>query len=170
MKSVNRRLLLLWSAFAGMGAAGAANAATKKLEFSDLKKEADVNVLYHCDFGDQARFAQMLNNINNHLSVYEFDPFKAKVVIVTHAAGVKFFLKDLAGTPWEKETINPEHAVRMDALAKYGVEVYVCEITFKRMKMDIARLRDAPYLRIVASGVATVAELQGKGYAYLKVG
>jgi intracellular sulfur oxidation DsrE/DsrF family protein len=155
---------------AGMGAAGSAAAAPKRLEVGDFKKEADVNALYHCDFGDHARFAQMLNNINNHLSVYEFDPFKTKIVIVTHAAGVKFFLKDLAGTPWEKETINPEIAARMDALAKYGVEVYMCEITFKRLKIDMAKLKDAPYLRVVASGVATVAELQGKGYAYLKVG
>jgi uncharacterized protein len=170
MKSINRRLLLLWSAVAGMGAASAAGAAPKRLEFGDLKKEADVNALYHCDFGDQARFAQMLNNINNHLSAYEFDPFKAKIVIVTHAAGVKFFLKDLSGTPWEKETINPELNARVEALAKYGVEVYVCEITFKRLKIDMAKLSDAPYLRIVTSGVATVAELQGKGYAYLKIG
>jgi intracellular sulfur oxidation DsrE/DsrF family protein len=169
-KFAGERRLLLWSAIAGMGAAGAAGAAPKRLEFGDLKKEADVNVLYHCDFGDQARFGQMLNNVNNHLSVYEFDPFKAKIVIVTHAAGVKYFLKDLAGTPWEKETINPDLAARMDALAKCGVEVYICEITFKRLKIDMAKLRDDPYLRVVTSGVATVAELQGKGYAYLKVG
>jgi intracellular sulfur oxidation DsrE/DsrF family protein len=162
--------MLLWSALAGLATAGAAQAAPKKLEASDFKKEADVNVLYHCDFGDHARFAQMLNNINNHLSAYEFDPFKAKIVIVAHAGGVKFFLKDLVGSPWEKETINPEINARLDALAKYGVEAYLCEITFKRLKMDIAKLRDAPYVRIVSSGVATVAELQGKGYAYLKIG
>jgi intracellular sulfur oxidation DsrE/DsrF family protein len=136
----------------------------------EMKKEAETNVIYHCDFGDPARFAQMLNNVNNHLSVYEFDPFKVKIVIVAHAGGVKFFLKDLVGTPWEKETLDPELRKRMDALAKYGVEAHICEITFKRLKLDTAKIRDDEYLRMVPSGVATVAELQGKGYAYLKVG
>src|SRR5262245_42064679 len=108
MNKVSRRLMLLWSSLAGVGAASAAAAEPRKLGFGDLKKEAEVNVLYHCDFGDQQRFGQMLTNINNHLSVYDFDPFKAKVVIVTHGQGVKYFLKDLADTPWSKETLDPE--------------------------------------------------------------
>ena len=170
MPSINRRLLLLWSAVFGAGASSAAQAAPKPLGIGDLKKEAEVNVLYHCDFGDPNRFGQMLTNINNHLSVYDFDPFKAKIVIVTHGAGVKYFLTDLAGTPWEKDTIDPELIARVAALAKYGVEVYLCEITFKRQKIDLSKIREAAYLRMVGSGVATVAELQSKGFAYVKVG
>jgi uncharacterized protein len=170
MSAINRRLLLAWSALFGAGAASAAHAAPKPVGFGDFKKEAEVNVVYHCDFGDQNRFGQMLTNINNHLSVYEFDPFRAKIVIVTHGAGVKFFLTDLAGTPWEKDTIDPELTGRVAALAKYGVEVYLCEITFKRQKIDLSKIREAPYLRMVASGVASVAELQAKGYSYVKTG
>ena len=170
MQGINRRLLLLWSALAGVGTANAAKAAPSRLTSGEMKKEAEINALYHCDFGDPARFAQMLNNINNHLSVYEFDPFKVKIVIVAHAAGVKFFLKDLVGTPWEKDAVDPEINKRMEALAKYGVEAYICEITFKRLKLDTAKIREDKYLRLVASGVATVAELQTKGFAYLKVG
>lgn len=45
----------------------------------------------------------MLSNINNHLSVYEFDPMRIKVVVVAHGAGLKFFLSDLAGTPWPSQ-------------------------------------------------------------------
>jgi len=168
--SINRRLLLAWSALFGAGAAGAAQAAPKPVGFGEFKKEAEVNALYHCDFGDANRFSQMLTNINNHLSVYDFDPFKAKIVIVTHGAGVKFFLTDLAGTPWEKDTIDPELVARVAALAKYGVEVLLCEITFKRQKIDLSKIREAPYLRMVSSGVASVAELQAKGFAYVKVG
>ena len=47
-----------------------------KLDLGQLKKDTDVACLYHCDFGDQQRFSQMLTNINNHLSVYEFDAMR----------------------------------------------------------------------------------------------
>jgi intracellular sulfur oxidation DsrE/DsrF family protein len=168
MPSINRRLLLMWSALFSAGAASTAQATPKPLGFGEFKKEAEVNVVYHCDFGDPNRFSQMLTNINNHLSVY--DPFEAKIVIVTHGAGVKFFLTDLAGTPWEKDTIDPELTARVAALAKYGVEVFLCEITFKRQKIDLSKIREAPYLRMVTSGVASVAELQAKGFSYVKIG
>jgi intracellular sulfur oxidation DsrE/DsrF family protein len=55
-------------------------------------------------------------------------------------------------------------------LTKYGLEAYLCEITYKRLKIDPAKTRSEPFLKFVPSGVATVAELQGKGFAYLKVG
>jgi intracellular sulfur oxidation DsrE/DsrF family protein len=63
----------------------------------------------------------MLNNINNHLSVYEFDPMKIKVVVVAHGAGLKFFLQDLSSTPWEKDSIEPDLYKRFTGLSKYGV-------------------------------------------------
>jgi intracellular sulfur oxidation DsrE/DsrF family protein len=145
-------------------------AAPAKLDPTKVKKDTDVACLYHCDFGDPARFGQMLNNINNHLSVYEFDPFKVKIVVVAHAAGLKFFLDDLSGTPWEKETINEDLYKRFVGLSKFGVEAYLCQITYKRQNIDMAKTRNDPFLKFVPSGVATVAELQGKGFAYLKVG
>jgi intracellular sulfur oxidation DsrE/DsrF family protein len=145
-------------------------AAPEKLNLAQLKKDTDVACLYHCDFGDPRRFGQMLTNINNHLSVYEFDPFKAKIVIVAHGAGLKFFLEDLSGTAWENDKIDPELYKRMIALSKYGVEAYLCEITYKRQKIDMAKTRKDAFLKFVPSGVATVAALQGKGFAYLKVG
>ncbi len=169
---IDRRRLFAWTALIGLGAAAAARvrAQPKPLDPKDIKKDAEFATAYHCDFGAPERFGQMLNNVNNHLSVYDFDPFKAKIVIVAHAAGVKFFLKDLAGTPWDKETLAPELEQRMAALAKYGVEVLICRLTFQRLKLDIAKIRADGYIKLVPSGVATVAELQGKGFAYLKIG
>ena len=38
------------------------------------------------------------------------------------------------------------------------------------MALDLGRAKDVSYIRIVPSGVATVAQLQLKGFAYLKVG
>jgi hypothetical protein len=154
---------------AAIGASRAV-AAPDKLSLSDIKKDTDVACLYHCDFGDVGRFSQMLTNINNHLSAYEFDSLRVKLVIVAHGAGIKFFLADRSGTPWEKDQIDDEIYKRFVGLTKFGVEAYLCEITYKRQKIDMAKTRNDPFLKFVPSGVATVAELQGKGYAYLKVG
>ena len=99
-----------------------------------------------------------------------FDSFKLKVVVVAHGAGLKFFLDDLTGTPWEEDKIAPDLYSRFVGLTKYGVEGYLCQITYKRLNIDPAKTKKDPFLKFVPSGVATVAELQSKGFAYIKVG
>ena len=150
--------------------ASRAGAAPARVSLSDINKDTDIACLYHCDFGDPQRFSQMLTNMNNHLSAYEFDPMRLKLVIVAHGPGIKFFLSDRSGTPWEKEQIDEDIYKRFVGLTKFGVEAYLCEITYKRQQIDMAKTRDDPFLKFVPSGVATVAELQSKGFAYLKVG
>jgi uncharacterized protein len=46
----------------------------------------------------------------------------------------------------------------------------LCQITYSRLKIDPAKTRKDTFLKFVPSGVATVAELQAKGFGYLKVG
>ena len=146
------------------------HAAPEPLDMAALKKETDVACLYHCDFGDDRRFSQMLQNINNHLSAYDFDTLKVKIVIVAHGAGIKFFLHDLSATPWEEEKIDADIYKRFVGLTKFGVEAFLCQITYERLNIDPARTRSESFLRFVPSGVATVAELQAKGFGYLKIG
>jgi intracellular sulfur oxidation DsrE/DsrF family protein len=151
-------------------AASRAVAAPETLDLSKLTKDTDIACAYHCDFGDPRRFSQMLTNINNHLSVYEFDTLKVRIAIVAHGAGLKFFLADRSGTPWEKETIDPDLYKRVVGLSKFGVEVFLCKITYQRQKIDMAKTRTDKFLKFVPSGVASVAELQAKGWSYIKVG
>ncbi|WP_448583294.1 DsrE family protein [Thermocrinis sp.] len=145
-----------------------AHGSPKKLSFGDLRKEAKVNVVYHADFGQEKRFMGMLRNIRNHLSVYDNDPTQVKIVIVAHGEGVKFFMKNLTGSPWEKENIDTK-AIEQELrdLNIYGVESLICEITIKRLKLDAGKLYD--FCKIVPSGVGALGELQSKGYAYIKV-
>jgi intracellular sulfur oxidation DsrE/DsrF family protein len=171
IKSPSRRGFLGALAVSGATiAASRAAAAPDKLNLSELKKETDIACLYHCDFGDPNRFGQLLTNMNNHLSVYEFDNMRVKLVIVTHGAGVQFFLDGLTDTPWANNKIDPELYKRFTGLTKFGVEAYLCEITFKRNKIDLAKAKQDSFLKFVPSGVATVAELQAKGFGYIKVG
>ncbi|GAB6066066.1 DsrE family protein [Aquifex pyrophilus] len=141
--------------------------AVERLDFKDMEKKAEIDVIYHADFPQEKRFKTMLRNITNHLSVYNFNPFKIHIVVVAHGAGAKFFLKDLKGTKWEKEPIDQKAIkAKLEELRQYGVEFYVCGITVKRLK-----LRDKLYdfVKIVPSGVGSVAYLQKLGYAYIKV-
>lgn len=168
--TTTRRGMIGALAASGASLAGAALAAPAVLDIASVKKDTDFACLYHCDFGDPQRFSAMLQNMNNHYSAYEFDSFKLKLVMVVHSAGIKFFLDDLSATPWEKEAIDPDIYKRFTSLTKYGVEAYLCQITYRRLKIDPAKTRNDAFLKFVPSGVATVAELQSKGFAYLKVG
>lgn len=115
-----------------------------------------VKVVYHMN-EDVARAPQALRNVRNHLSA---DP-KAKIVMVTHAAGINFLMrdaKDANGNPFE---------VTVQDLKSQGVEFRVCEITLKQRNIQRSQLiEDVTY---VPSGVAEVSRLQSQeGYAYLK--
>jgi intracellular sulfur oxidation DsrE/DsrF family protein len=139
----SRRGILGALAASGAVAAAAERAASNPavLDVTALKKETDLACLYHCDFGDPQRFSQLLQNMLNHYSVYEFDTFKLKLVVVAHGAGLKFFLDDRTGTPWEKDNIDPALYQRFAGLAKYGAETYLCQITYKRLNIDLAKRR-----------------------------
>jgi intracellular sulfur oxidation DsrE/DsrF family protein len=168
----NRREVVGALAASGAVLASASGARSNPvaLDLGKLQKDTDIACVYHCDFGDPRRFSQMLQNMLNHYSAYEFDTFKLKLVLVAHGAGIKFFLDQLAGTPWEKETIDPDIYKRFVGLTKYGVEAYLCQITYQRLSIDPAKTRKDDFLKFVPSGVAAVAELQAKGFAYLKIG
>ncbi|MFN3852826.1 MAG: DsrE family protein [Phreatobacter sp.] len=171
MTDIDRRLLIGGAVMASAVAASAAPAAaTPMLQLADLKKEADTACLYHCDFGDPPRFVQMMTNIGNHYSAHGADPFALQLAIVAHGAGVKFFLESLEGTSWRDEAMVPQIFERVLAQAKNGLKVYLCDITFQRLNLDRSKVRRADFIAFVPSGVATVAALQSKGFAYLKVG
>lgn len=170
MDDLHRRALLGGALIAGAGTVSQAMAAHKQLALADLKKEADTACVYHCDFGEPQRFAQLINNIGNHYSVYGSNPFDAQLCIVAHSAGVKFFFESLEGSPWSEEITVPKIFERVEAQIANGLKIYLCAITFERLKLDRAKVRKHDAIAFVPSGVATVAALQGKGFAYLKVG
>lgn len=168
MTDVDRRALL--GTLGLIGAASAASAQPANRSLAELKKEAEVAAVYHVDYGDPPRFVQTLTNISNHYSAYGADPFALQIALVAHGPGVKFFLENLEGTPWKEEVMVPQIFERIDAIAKQGLKVHLCNITFERLKLDRAKVRKAAFIDFVPSGVATVAALQSKGFAYMKIG
>lgn len=173
MSDIDRRNIIAGLAVAGGALAAqsaAATAETSVLDLKTVKKDTEIACVYHCDFGEPGRIGQMITNIDNHLSVYDYDPFKAKIVVVAHGQGIKPFLDNFEGTPWAKDVPAPALFERFQNLAKIGVEVYLCQITFKRNKIELSKARTEPFIKLVPSGVASLGELQAKGFGYIKVG
>lgn len=113
-------------------------------------------VVYHLNAGlEQA--TNGLRNIRNHLEV---NP-TAKIVVVAHAQGVDYLMKD------KKDANGNPYEVTVEDLKRQGVRFDVCEITLRNRKMSRAQfIEDATF---VPSGVAEITRLQQReGYAYLR--
>ena len=115
-----------------------------------------VKVVYHLNEGnDQASNA--LRNMGNHLSA---DP-TAKIVVVTHAAGINFLLDGAV------DKNGGAYSAAVDDMKAKGVDFRVCNFTLLSRKIDPSKVIGAA--SIVPSGVAEVAKLQAKeGFVYLR--
>ncbi|WP_418314850.1 DsrE family protein [Piscinibacter sakaiensis] len=128
--------------------------------------------VWHVDFGEPRRLSAMIQNVNNMVTTYQNDLVDYDVRIVFLAAGIRFITEDaLAGTPFAEDVAF--RSVRGDLIQRllqlrdlHKVKLEYCELT--------AELINLPKPRIVAgiagvrSGVVRIAELQSKGFAYLK--
>jgi len=113
-------------------------------------------VVYHFSEG-LAQASNGLRNIGNHLEV---NP-GAHIVVVSHARGVDFLMKDA------RDASGNRYQDLVEQLKLRGVRFDVCEITLRNRKLARDQfIADATY---VPSGVAEVTRLQQReGYAYLK--
>jgi len=85
----------------------------------------------------------------------------AKIVVVAHAQGVDFLMKDV------KDRNGNKYEDLVEQLRNRGVQFDVCEITLRNRKL--AREQFISYSKFVPSGVAEITRLQQhEGYAYLK--
>lgn len=132
-----------------------------------------LKVVYHADFADPRRFSAMLTSIYNMATTYEnmLVDYDIRIVFVAH--GIRFITDDsLENTPFATDTALAERREnlrgRLKALnSTKGVKLELCEITRTQVNLDKDKLYDM--VKFVQSGVVRIAELQRKGYAYLKV-
>lgn len=134
---------------------------------TSVQKDTDFAAVYHCDFPQEARYNAMMGNITNHLNYYNADPTKIKIIVVYHGPGVKFLMKTLLNSPWDKEEIDTKkHISKAKDLTTYGVEFWICNNTIKNLNLKKEDFPD--FCKVVPSGVAAITELQSKGFAYIK--
>ena len=113
-------------------------------------------VVYHVN-DTEGQAIRAIEYIRNHLEV---NP-QAKIVVVTHAAGVNFLMRGA-----KTKNGNP-YITLIEDLSLQGVSFAVCEITLR--ERQLARKQFIPEATFVASGVAEITRLQQReGYAYLR--
>lgn len=130
-------------------------------------------VVYHVDFKDPRRFSAMLTTIYNMVSIYQNDLREYDVRIVFHSYGVRFLTDNkLEGTPFEADKALEERRENlkgrlMSLQDVYDVGLELCEITREHVGLS----RDNVYegVKAVGSGVVRIAELDSKGFAYIKI-
>jgi intracellular sulfur oxidation DsrE/DsrF family protein len=136
-------------------------------------EDAVVKVVYHADFADPRRFSAMLTSINNMVTFYQNELIDYDVRIVFVAHGIRFLTSDkLKGTPFSSDAALEERRDnlrgRLSSLnSVQDVKLELCDIT----RTGISLSRDALYkgVELVPSGVVRIADLQTRGYAYIKI-
>lgn len=136
-------------------------------------QDGPAKVVYHADFKDPRRFSAMLTSIYNMVSTYRDQLREYDVRIVFHSYGIRFLTDDkLEGTPFEagealQERREDLKGRLMSLQNSYDVELELCDIT--REQVDLSRDKIYEGVESVDSGVVQVAELQSKGFAYIKI-
>jgi hypothetical protein len=106
----------------------------------------DIKVAYHVNTGLETS-AAILGNVRNHLNA---DP-SAKIVVVTHGAGIDFLLDGA------KDSKGREFSGMVSDLSSKGAQFRVCNNTLTSRNIDSNKVSmDA---KIVPSGVSEVSRL-----------
>jgi len=135
--------------------------------------EPVMKVVWHVDFGEPRRLSAMIQNVNNMVTTYQGELAEYDVRIVFVAAGIRFLTEDpLARTSFaedkEYRARRAELIQRLQQLRTVqNVKLELCEIT--RETVNLPKEKIIPGVESVRSGVVRIAELQHKGFAYLKV-
>ncbi|HEX5091369.1 MAG TPA: DsrE family protein [Burkholderiales bacterium] len=130
-------------------------------------------VVWHVDFSEPRRLSAMIQNVNNMVTTYEgnLEDFDVRIVFV--AGGIRFVTTDpLKGTPFAEDEAyrqaRPDLITRLQQLRTlHNVKLELCEITREALQVPKEKIIEG--VQPVRSGVVRIAELQSKGYAYLKV-
>jgi hypothetical protein len=130
-------------------------------------------VVWHVDFADARRLSAMIQNVNNMVTTYQGNLEDYEVHVVFLAGGIRFLTTDpLKGTPFAEDDAfrkaRPDLITRLQQLRTlHNVKLEVCEITREQLQLPKDKIIEG--VAPVRSGVVRIAELQAKGYAYLKV-
>jgi intracellular sulfur oxidation DsrE/DsrF family protein len=115
-------------------------------------------VAYHVNGDDDKLLNATLGNIQNHINAVGKDNLDLRVVM--HGNGLALL---------QKAKSDEGMKSKIDNLKLQGVAFNVCANTLKSKKLDYTKdLHDVKQKDIVPSGVAEIAILQSKGFAYVK--
>jgi intracellular sulfur oxidation DsrE/DsrF family protein len=112
-------------------------------------------VAYQMNTADAAEQLQIIKYANNHIQTVGKPNMELQVVIF--GAGISLLQSD-------DEKLNKA----IDALRAEGVKIAICNNTLRNKNIDWKSLRGVKEADIVPGGVAELAFLQQRGFAYIK--
>ena len=119
-------------------------------------KAADkMKIVYHVSELEKVPF--VLGNMRNHIKGVGGSD-KLDMILVVHGP---------AGKAFHKSKTNPKIEQRVDNLSLDGVKFNMCGNTMRAQKVKIADLLSG-FSRHDEGGVVRIAELQSKGYIYIR--
>lgn len=137
-------------------------------------EEYQPKVVYHVDYSDSKRMSAMLSSVNNMVTTYQSELLEYDVRIVFLGAGIRFTTANkLKKTRFAEDK---EFAERRENITKrllslkevMDVKIYACDLTLQAIGLDKKEIY--PGIDFVISGVVEIADLQYKGFSYLKSG
>lgn len=134
---------------------------------------AVAKAVWHVDFTDPRRMSAMIQNVNNMVMTYQANLEDYDVRVVLLSGGIRFVTAEpLKGTPFQEDKAfrkqRPDLIRRLQQLRKFhNVKLELCEITREQLQLPQEKVIEG--VDSVRSGVVRIAELQAKGFAYLKV-
>jgi intracellular sulfur oxidation DsrE/DsrF family protein len=149
MKSLMTKIIAL-AAVAMLGISFTANAGSAKNGYNKQK------VVYHINDINKANGA--LRNVKNHLNALGDE--NAEIIVVTHSSGA-FALVD-----GSTDAKGHHFESTVQALSNRGVQFRICANTIRGKKIPKDKIN--LNAKVVPSGVAEVADLEQKGYLYIK--
>ncbi len=115
-------------------------------------------VVYHLNSDDAKHHMAFMQNVQNHINAVGKENLDLRVVM--HGPGISLL---------QNAKKNEDVKSRVDNLKLQGISFNVCANTLKGKKVNHKTdMYDVSDKDIVPSGVAEIAILQGKGYAYVK--
>jgi len=148
------RRRILWGAFSALGAAFAASRANAATD-ADAARPARLKVVYHLTDRDKVSF--VLGNIQNHLDGVG-GPDNVTIALVVHGQALRAF---------HSASANPDITRRVGQFAKAGLELAACGNTMKSQNVTLRDLLPG-FIDADRGGVVRIAELQSRGYLYLR--
>ena len=114
-----------------------------------------MKIVYHVSEAEKVGF--VLGNIRNHINGVE-DAEKLDIVLVVHGP---------AGKAFHKTKAKAKVKQRIEMLRLDNVRFNMCGNTMKAQKVELKDILDG-FSRRDEGGVVRIAELQSKGYIYIR--
>jgi len=123
--------------------------------------------------GNLKTFEQrILSGSARYTAYYEGHLQEFDAVVVIHGDAFKFFVKDLAHSPYKNQLdlvkANNDLKKRIASTADtYGVEFLMCEANMRKAKLTEKDIY--PFVKLVPSSTMGLIDKQNEGYAYITV-